>query len=350
MINYNLKKFENTQMSLWYKGIMQDSITEKLIDIVEADDNTGKSKKKISFLMAESFQNIVRHGLTDTKKTIPAFFGVTNKFEVISIFSSNCIKHEQGVFLSEKFNNINDLNKEELKNYYREMLSTGTFSEKGGAGLGLIEMARKSGEPIQYHLEENGDFSDFSMQIDKSLSKESVKSIDITEGVELYKQFKSKGVLLFFKGIFDENTTNNIVQMLSQNIEKKDQLSKIIFHSSVELIQNITRHSLIQNNKIQGVFLFSKLDGKITISTINYISSSAKKTLENHLLKIDGKSTIELSNLYRKTLKESVKNNLNNAGIGLIDIAKYGTKLTSLFKHTEQGIQVEITATINLDF
>lgn len=347
MTNFDLNNFDDTQMSLWYKGLMQDSITERLIDIVEADQSIGKSKKKISFLMAESFQNIVRHGLKDKENTIPGFFGVTNKSDVISIFSSNQIEQKYGAILSKKFEHVNSLSKDELKDYYRQMLNDGSLSDKGGAGLGLIEMARKSGEPIQYNFEDNGDISEFAMQIDKSLTKESASSVGINAGVTLYKQFKANGILLFFKGDFDKDTTNNVVQMLSENTEDNDSLSKLIFHAGVELLQNVTRHSLIQNDKKQGVFYLSKVDGKITISTINYVSSSAKTGLEANLAKISDKTKEELSKLYKTTLRESTKNDLNNAGVGLIDIAKYGAKIDCSFKDTTLGIQVALTATIN---
>jgi hypothetical protein len=42
---------------------------------------------------------------------------------------------------------------EDLKNYQHEVLSASGFSEKGGAGLGLIEMVRKSGNKLSYGFE-----------------------------------------------------------------------------------------------------------------------------------------------------------------------------------------------------
>ena len=347
MTHYDLKSFENIHMSLWYKGLFQDSITELLIDIVEADESTGKFKNKISFLMAESFQNIVRHGLKDKKNIISGLFGVTHKSEVISIFSSNNIEQKYGKILSEKFDQLNGLTKDKLKDYYRQMINEGSLSGKDDQGQSLIEMARNSGEPIQHHFEGNGTASEFAIQIDKSLTHKHSSGKNIIEGVELYKQFKADGVLLFFKGDFDRDTTNKVVQILSENTKNNNSTSKLIFHASVELLQNITRHSLIQNDKKQGVFYLSKVNDQITISTINYVSTTAKLALKTHLAQIDNKTTEELSKLYKTTLRESTKKECNNAGVGLIDIAKYGAHINCSFKDTTLGTQATITATIH---
>ena len=37
-----------------------------------------------------------------------------------------------------------------IRNVYRQMLSTAEISSKGGAGLGLIEMAKKTGNKLDY--------------------------------------------------------------------------------------------------------------------------------------------------------------------------------------------------------
>ncbi len=346
MERYSLPQLENDQLSLWYKGVFQDSITENLIDIVESDESLGKSRKKVSFLMAESFQNIVRHGLKDDINEIPGFFGVTNNEEVLSIFSSNNIEQQYSSVLKGKFDQVNEMDQDELKEYYRKILSEGSLSEKGGAGLGLIEMARKSGNPIQFNFEDNGGISEFSMQIDKAIVKEDVSIPPISKGVELYRQFRKQGVLLFFKGDFDTEIVNNVIRMLSQNVEDNDQTGKLIFHAGVELLQNITRHGLLSNDKKEGAFVLAKEGNDIILTSVNYTNDEGKNILKTHLAKLENKGREEMSRLYKETLRESVKNDSNNAGVGLIDIARYGGLINCGFEDTKHGTQVQIEVTI----
>ena len=49
-----------------------------------------------------------------------------------------------------KLEEINNLETKEIRNVYRQMLSSAEFSTKGGAGLGLIEMAKKTGNKLDY--------------------------------------------------------------------------------------------------------------------------------------------------------------------------------------------------------
>ena len=51
------------------------------------------------------------------------------------------------------------MNSSELKAKYLEKLSRTKLSDKGGAGLGLMDIARKSGNKLQY------DFENISSQI-----------------------------------------------------------------------------------------------------------------------------------------------------------------------------------------
>ncbi len=52
--------------------------------------------------------------------------------------------------LTRKLDEINNLETKDIRNVYRQMLSSAEFSNKGGAGLGLIEMAKKTGNKLDY--------------------------------------------------------------------------------------------------------------------------------------------------------------------------------------------------------
>ena len=66
------------------------------------------------------------------------------------IFSGNAIKQENVQELKNKLSKINTMSKDELKEFYKFWISSQEFSSKGGAGLGLIDMARKTGNPLEF--------------------------------------------------------------------------------------------------------------------------------------------------------------------------------------------------------
>jgi hypothetical protein len=78
----------------------------------------------------------------------------------------NYIKNEAVRELRERIDKINELDYEELKKLYRFKLENGSFHAGGGAGLGIIDIARKSGTKISYNFEViNTSYSFFSLNI-----------------------------------------------------------------------------------------------------------------------------------------------------------------------------------------
>ena len=70
-----------------------------------------------------------------------------------SIVTGNHILNTNVESLKGKIDKVNAMTGEELKTYYREALGNSVLSAKGGAGLGMIEMARKSGNRIEYRFD-----------------------------------------------------------------------------------------------------------------------------------------------------------------------------------------------------
>ena len=81
------------------------------------------------------------------------------------------------------------------------------FGEKGGAGLGLLQMARRSSNPIQYNFSPVNDKSKlFQYQIDFSIHKgERILERDkvlIGENITLLEEIYDEDIIFLFKGDF----------------------------------------------------------------------------------------------------------------------------------------------------
>jgi hypothetical protein len=73
-------------------------------------------------------------------------------YEGYSIITGNYILNENVSGLKKRIDEINALTKEEFKEYYKQVLDNGEMSLKGGGGLGIIDIARKSGEKLEYEF------------------------------------------------------------------------------------------------------------------------------------------------------------------------------------------------------
>ena len=145
-------------LTLSYSGVFSDSMTDRIIELSEAylesHEQLGKMRRKTSFLVAECFQNVVRHGMGEVNS---AFFSQGTDSFVIRfrentcfIASENALPNDQIEVLKSKMDQVNQYDKDELKAIYIQILEGGELSDKGGAGLGLIEMARKTENRLHY--------------------------------------------------------------------------------------------------------------------------------------------------------------------------------------------------------
>ncbi len=132
--------------------------------------------KKILSIMIEILENIYKYSdeYHDNKylvqNYIPEFSIMQNKSHYY-IRSSNPIKKEHIPELKTRLDQINAKSLEELKLFYREKICDGKFSDKGGAGLGLIEIAKISGKPLKYRFTKiNNNFSSYHLEVQFQLN------------------------------------------------------------------------------------------------------------------------------------------------------------------------------------
>ena len=162
------KEMERDNLGYIYRGRFNQEITDNILLLsenkLEKEEQSSKTKKRVYSILVECLQNITRHQ-DDTGDASPdslGYFVLQKKLDKYYITTGNLIDKSNISYIEELIAKINRLEKEELKAYYKEILEEGHFSNKGGAGLGLIDMARKSGNKLQYYFRDvNQSFSYF---------------------------------------------------------------------------------------------------------------------------------------------------------------------------------------------
>ena len=84
------------------------------------------------------------------------------------VCSANIVCIEDEPELREKLDKIIDMDKAELRQYYKELRRSGEKKHERGAGLGFLEMAKRSAFPMQYsmvHLENSRIFFEIKVYI-----------------------------------------------------------------------------------------------------------------------------------------------------------------------------------------
>ncbi len=153
------KMLENN-IILVYEGEFTQEITKSVLAMTERNmDSLGEEssiKRKVFNVMVECLQNIVKHSeeYTAGKKLVnTAIFMIGKQDDAYVITSGNPVKKVNVEELGNKLDQINNLDKEGLKTFYKEIIRSGSgLTDKGGAGLGFVDMARKSGRKLEYNF------------------------------------------------------------------------------------------------------------------------------------------------------------------------------------------------------
>ncbi|MBT33150.1 MAG: hypothetical protein CMO01_26110 [Thalassobius sp.] len=147
----------NNGISLVYLGEFNHEITKMFTsmaeDEMERKNEERSTKKKVYHVMVETLQNMNKHsdGISDDKVG-KGLFIIGQKDEAYYVLTSNKILNSKIPMLQAMIEKINDSSIAELKQMYMKQIKEGKLSDKGGAGLGLIDIARKTGEKYQYQF------------------------------------------------------------------------------------------------------------------------------------------------------------------------------------------------------
>jgi len=277
----SLKKYH---ASLAYSGAFTDHLTENFIgfsdDLIINQKEDHRTAKTTNFLLCESFQNIVRHtqGNIESKVELDllnGYFSFNNIDEDYRINSINPIIEKDKEKAVSSLDIVNNKNALELRELYKKKLSEGEFSEKGGAGLGFIQMARKTGKKILYRItsrDEETDWLHQQVMISKKKDETHTSRIDMSQ-----KQFHGmvdSNQILQYKGGFTKPGLTSISGIVranlnsSENSPEKNQQITSFFDC---LYQNAFQHGAKFDNMVEGALVVSKTGNIFNIEMGNLV-------------------------------------------------------------------------------
>lgn len=145
-------------ISLVYLGDFNHQITKMFTAM--ADNELGRAsemratRRKVYHSMVETLQNMNKHSdeIAEQFSIGKGFFMIGKKEDLYYIITSNRVALDKRVHLESAISQVNNATKAELKAMYKKQLREGHLSDKGGAGLGLIDIARKTGKKLAHEF------------------------------------------------------------------------------------------------------------------------------------------------------------------------------------------------------
>jgi len=161
---------------LFYKGNVDSDVINHVLDTVEDKmvqvNEQAKLRKKVYNVLVESLQNLYHHVdkvPDDYEDQTAEKYGLLIVQKVDSgyrIITGNFVCVDNIEKLEEKIKRINRSSHEEIKELYKFILNHQRISAKGGGGLGLVDIARKTGNKLDYTFKKYNDkYSFFYLDI-----------------------------------------------------------------------------------------------------------------------------------------------------------------------------------------
>lgn len=170
------RRMEDEQVILSFKGEFSAELLTSILHIMESKmlelSIPMQMKKRVFNVLVECFQNLYHHidsdvsdaSLSATKNSALVMVKyVDNK---IMVLTGNYILKGSTDELKKKLVLVNELDEKELRELYQQRLLNNSVSQKGTAGLGIIDIARKSKNELGYEfIEVNDVYSFFCLSI-----------------------------------------------------------------------------------------------------------------------------------------------------------------------------------------
>jgi len=176
---------EKLNIKVIYSGPMWEDGIKGLAEMVKThllhDQLPGSASKAIFSVFVEQVTNMLMHSAEKEQYSQPPDYEMvdvsigtvimgnkTDKRGTFFVQTKNAVKDESIKFLTERIDHLNSLDKQGLRQFHKEMVRNENINpESQGAGLGLIEIARRATAPIGYSFEPISDgLSFFTMYVE----------------------------------------------------------------------------------------------------------------------------------------------------------------------------------------
>jgi hypothetical protein len=161
----------DTKVIFSFKGRFSQEILTELGSMIRTSLQAETKIRKIFGVFIEISQNILYY--SEEREISPT--GEDGGVGIVlfqeqgsdyTLGAGNLIVNSKVATIQEKIEKVNSLNKDQLKEYYQKQLRQDRPQDSKGAGIGLIDIARKADYPLEYSFSKmNDEHTFFTMSI-----------------------------------------------------------------------------------------------------------------------------------------------------------------------------------------
>lgn len=349
LLNRLRQKLSDEHLMFAYRGEVTGDNSVNLLTLLEREmefsDFSMLGRKRLFMFVLENLQNITRHGITRSNE-ITSLVVYSKTAEGYTVSTGNALKKSEVPGLRRNLQKINSLEPDKIREVYRTMLQDSNIGKKGGAGLGLMEMARKTGNRLDYDfypIDERFSYFILSKTIDsggKGMSEPATGqgTFDSKRIMQLERMMKSSGIFFIWAGPLTHAISKellNFSETTMREAEMEQNLHKRVFATLIELLQNVAQHSPgYEAEKEHGIPLamIRKTQASFIITSGNLIRKSDIDHLTQKLDMVNRYDEEGLKKLLKVALMGQDMSKVSTGYMGLLEMARRsGGRLTYRF-------------------
>ena len=336
------EKMMSEQLMFVYRGVVTNENSVALLTLLEKEMENSEfgfiGRKKLFMFVLESLQNVTRHSEKEvySDMSLVVYSKAKNGYTVTT---GNVLESDGVNALKGKLEQINKLDPEELRTFYRQVLNSTELSNKGGAGLGLIEMARKTGNKLDYDfLKLDSKYSYFvlsktvdsgGMGIHFSGSPASFRGKAV---VQLERVMAENNVYMIWSGHFSSDVEKEVLSFTETKLAEDEidsSVRKRVFSTLVESLENVARYS--PSREIEArlglpVAMIRLNGSEYSVTTGNLIHKDLIAPLREKLDIINSCTREGLMDLLKESIKKQSLETESTGNMGLIEMARKSEK------------------------
>lgn len=331
-----------------YRGEITEKNSLSLLTLLENemknDSYSFAGRKRLFMFVLESLQNIIKHGdhIHHTGMSLVTYSKNDNGY---TITTGNIIDSANVSALKSRLETISRLDHAEIKNLYRKILTSSEFSVKGGAGLGLLEMAIKTGNTLDFDfLPVDDDHSFFILRKSVDSTGTSLvhsgdgKHFDSSSVLQLERMMDVNRIHMVWSGHVSSEIGEEVLSLAEWKLEDEDLdsgMRKRVFGIMAEILENVSKYNPGKETEARfgmSVVMLRIIDRKFHITTGNLISQDSVGDLKEKLDHVNSLDREGLKNMFYSSLSQQTIETDSTGNMGLLAVArKSGSKLDYMF-------------------
>jgi hypothetical protein len=342
-------KMMKERLMFVYRGVVTNDNSVPLLMLLEKEMENSAfgfvGRKRLFMFVLESLQNVSKHvgKNAHSDMSLVVYSKTDNGYTVTT---GNVIPGSDINDLKGKLDEINNLESDKIRDVYRQMLSVSEFSNKGGAGLGLIEMAKKTGNKLDYDFVKiDDDYSYFILS--KTVDSKGVgihfkgneKPFHGKVVAQLERLMAENHVYFIWSGHISTDIEKEVLSFTETKLNEEDielNLKRRVFSILAEILENVATYSPSREEEERygvPVAMIRLVDKEYFLSTGNLILNTNVDHLKILIETINRYDKVGLKKLFKNSLSQQTTRTDSTGNMGLIDMArKSGSKLDYQFE------------------